>query len=153
MISIRKIKPKWLAKVRLKGLSTSKIFATKMEAKSWAIQQDHQHGKHGGVVRGKILSDALEKYVLEISPRKKSCRSEKFRIKSIQRHEISSILLINLHREDIENWIACHTRYIYSVVCQIAYHIFGSLKTRIQGSIFIAHVKISFLPLFIINLN
>ena len=112
MASIRKIKTKWLAEVRLKGLSTSKTFLTKIEAQSWAIQQEQQHGKHGGLVRGKTLGDALERYSLDFSPKKKGARWELLRIKCLRQHEISDILLTNLRREDIEKWMLARSAQV-----------------------------------------
>ncbi len=105
MASIRKIKTKWLAEVRLKGLSASKTFLSKMEAQAWALQQEQQHGKHGGVVRGKTLGNAFEQYALEISPKKKGFRWEIVRLKKFERDQISNIMLINLRRDDIQEWI------------------------------------------------
>jgi len=105
MASIRKVKTKWLTEVRLKGLSASKTFATKIEAQSWAAQQEQQHGKHGGVVKGKTLGDAFQKYADEFSPNKKGARWEIVRLKKLQRDPISHILLTNLQRDDIQDWI------------------------------------------------
>ena len=105
MASIRKVKNKWLAEVRLKGLSTSKTFATKMEAQSWAVQKEQQNGKHGGIVKGKTFGDAIRQYALEISPKKKGARWEIIRLKNFERDPLCDILLTNLRLDDIQDWI------------------------------------------------
>lgn len=105
MASIRKVKDKWLAEVRLKGLSVSKTHPTKIQAQSWAIEQEQKHGKHGGVVKGKTLKEALRRYALEISPQKKGARWEEIRLKKLEGDPLADILLINLTRDDMQAWI------------------------------------------------
>lgn len=105
MASIRKVKDKWLAEVRLKGLKASKTFPTKVEAQSWALQQEQQHGKHGGIIKGKTLGDAMRRYADEVSPKNKGARWEIVRLNKLCRDNLAYIALGDLCTEDLQAWV------------------------------------------------
>ncbi|WP_321389336.1 site-specific integrase [Emcibacter sp.] len=105
MASIRKVRGKWYAEVRIKGRYASKIFPSKMEAKSWSLEKEHEFGRSETVVRGKTLGDAFKRYAREISPEKKGSRWETIRLEKFGRDEIADKLLTLLNLDDIECWI------------------------------------------------
>lgn len=105
MASIRKAGGKWLAEVRIKGLNRSKTFLTKIEAQSWALELEKQHGKHGGIVTGRTLGDAFDKYAEEESIKKKGERWETIRLKKLRRSWIADIQLMDLRPDDLQKWV------------------------------------------------
>ncbi|OED39807.1 hypothetical protein AB833_14035 [Chromatiales bacterium (ex Bugula neritina AB1)] len=70
----------------------------------------------------------MERYRLEISPRKKSARWEDIRMRKVQRDEIARIKLAALSHEDFEDWIErerakglkdASIRREFGVLCQV----------------------------------
>lgn len=105
MASIRKIKDKWLAEVRIRGVYKSKTFFSKIEAQSWSVGIERELGKHQNIASSYTLGDAMERYKNEISPTKKGARWEQVRLDKLKRLGLADIRLSHLTREDIENWI------------------------------------------------
>lgn len=105
MASIRKVKDKWLAEVRIKGKYRSKTFGTKGGAKGWADGEEHKINKSGDIVYGKTLGDAFRRYADEESPKKKGARWEVIRLEKLRRDEIADIQLVDLNAEDFEKWM------------------------------------------------
>lgn len=107
MASIRKIGNKWFAEVRLKGKSVSKMHPTKNEAKDWAHAEERKIRilKDGGVLGGKTLGQAFDRYAREESHKKKGVRPEIIRLERLQRDEIASIQLTDLRADDIDAYI------------------------------------------------
>jgi integrase len=106
MAFIRKYSDRWIAEVRRKGFSKSKTFATKAEAQAWALAVEQAHGKHGGVVHGHTLGDALQRYCREILPGRKGGRWELISAERIGRTDIANILLSDLSPKDFQDRIA-----------------------------------------------
>lgn len=104
MASIRKRGDKWFAEVRLKGRSVSKMHLTKAEAKDWAQTEERKIRvmKGDGVIEGKTLGDAFERYAREESPQKKGSRWETIRLEKLGRDKIASIQLSDLDAEDFD---------------------------------------------------
>ncbi len=76
MAAIRKLKNKrFVAEVRKYGQYHSKTFDTKIQAQAWAVETE-QNLDPEGLVQGKTLGDAFTRYRDEISPSKKSYRTE-----------------------------------------------------------------------------
>lgn len=107
MASIRKVKDKWLAEVRIKGKFLSKVHATKYEAKDWAHAEERKIRilKDGGILEGKTLGQAFDRYAREESHKKKGVREEIIRLERLQRDELASILLTDLRSDDIDAYI------------------------------------------------
>lgn len=105
MASIRKRGKRWTAEVRIKGRYLTDTFDSKLEAQSWAIAQEQAIGKHGGLVTGNTLKDAMERYKREVSPKKKGRRWEEIRLNKLMRDPLADIVLLSLTREDIQDWI------------------------------------------------
>lgn len=105
MATYRKRGGKWAAEVRVKGACRSKTFPTKLEAQRWAVDLEHQLGKHPGVAVSHSLREAMQRYAKEVSPTKKGVRWEVVRLEKLQRDEIADIMLSDLRRHDIQSWI------------------------------------------------
>lgn len=111
MASIRKLpNGKWIAEVRTKGKYRSKLHTRKTEAKSWADGEELKLGKREGIVEGKTLSDAMQRYAREESPKKKGARWEIIRLEKLGRDDMASISLSVLRGCDIEDWVARQER-------------------------------------------
>jgi integrase len=105
MASIRKIKTKWRAEVRLKGKYLCKTFLLRAEAKEWAHEQELRLGKSDGVISGKTLGAGIERYIKEKTGAKKGAIWEERRLRKIGRDKIADISLLRLKLEDFEGWI------------------------------------------------
>ncbi len=109
MASIRKRisggKVSWYAEVHARGTRRGKSFATRNEAIQWALSTEQSLGKHGGIVVGRTLGDAMERYAREISPTKKGGRWEIIRLKKIGRDKIAHCLLHNLTSDRLQEWV------------------------------------------------
>lgn len=103
MATIRKRFGKWRVEVRRKGKYESASFATRQEASAWALENDSKAS--GGIVTGKTLGQAFEKYGDEVSPTKKGARWELLRLKKWKNDEIYHVLLSNLTALDFREWV------------------------------------------------
>lgn len=89
MAYIRKRGASWTAEVEVvlhyERIRDSKSFPTKAEATMWAINREKEirQGRTESLDTSKKLKDALEKYLTEITPTKKSKRSETSRINAL----------------------------------------------------------------------
>lgn len=110
MASIVKRKNSWCAQVRRKGYAArSKTFPTKSAALTWARQLEAQAdaGKlpiSGAPLREKTLFDLIERYLLEVTPRKRSNESERLRLRKMQLDGLVSKRLIDLSLQDIASY-------------------------------------------------
>ena len=107
MASIRKVKNKWEARVRVKGHSTyCKSFTQKSDALAWS--KSVEVGLETGITPltrvNKSLSfkDAVEKYLREVSPSKKSYQSEFYRLKKLQVSSLAKLYLTDIKTADVK---------------------------------------------------
>lgn len=105
MATITKYKDGWRAQVSVKGKYKSKSFPTKLEAKAWAHSTEQSMGKHGGIVTGKTLGDALRKFEAEMAPSRKGARWEIVRCKKLQRESLSNYGLTDITSDILQDWI------------------------------------------------
>lgn len=105
MATVSKYKDQWRAQVSVKGKYRSKLFPTKIQAKDWAHSTEQAMGKHGGIVTGKTLGDALERFSKEVSPSRKGSRWEIVRANKLLRSNIANYQLIDLTGEILQDWI------------------------------------------------
>ncbi len=102
MASIRKRQKGWQAQIRRKNHpSISKTFRFKTDALHWGRQQEAriergEQAAHGIRYSEMRLSDLLERYGQEVTPKKLSAYKEIYRIGRLLRHSISEIFLSNL---------------------------------------------------------
>jgi hypothetical protein len=94
MATIRKLRGKWQAMVRRKGIAPrSKSFDKKSDAEKWARDLEAQVDAAGYVPDTKIteqttLGDTLTRYRDEITPTRRSAATEKQRINAMLRRDV-----------------------------------------------------------------
>ena len=115
MASIRKVRDKWQAEVRLKGRYRSKVFITKREATQWALEQETAMGRFGDRLPSHTVGQAMQRFADEVSPLRKGARWEIVRLKKLQRDKLSSIVLESLRQEDLQDWINRQTNAAGSI--------------------------------------
>ncbi len=99
----------WQAKVRRKGyLPVSKTFDTKAAATRWARLVESEMDQGAYVSREEAentsFAEALERYVQEITPRKKGARQEGNRIKALEKHALAHRSLASIRGADIASY-------------------------------------------------
>ena len=107
MASIIKRNDKWFVRIRKHGQpSQSKTFTVKQDAQRWAvmIERELDQGLVGCVDKSVTLGDLLKRYSKEVTPHKKSCDKETYRIKSLLKRSISAVSLSNLTSTIISNY-------------------------------------------------
>lgn len=84
----------WSAKIRRKGYpSQSQTFLTKRDAEMWARDVENKMDRGVFVDRAEAesttLSEAIDRYLKEVTPRHKGAEAETYRLRAIQRHKIA----------------------------------------------------------------
>ena len=102
MATIRKLRDKWQAMVRRKGMpQRAKSFEKRSDAERWARELE-SHADRGGssfdtsIAEKMTLGELLRRYILEISPQKRSCSTETIRLNAIVKRPIAEYALTNL---------------------------------------------------------
>ena len=107
MATIRKLRGRWQAQVRRKGLKPrAKSFDTKADAEKWARNLETEFDRGGGFIDTRLaekmtLRELLERYLTEITPHKRSAQTETYRIRVLMKHEIAYRTLAMLSPTDI----------------------------------------------------
>lgn len=105
MASLRKLKNKsFLAEIRKKGIYKSRTFSSKVQAMAWIAEMENNLTKQG-VVKGKTLGNAFERYRDEISPTKKSHRNEHNRLNRLLRHKMAKYLLAEVDEFHFDEFV------------------------------------------------
>ncbi|MBB4170433.1 site-specific integrase [Rhizobium sp. BK538] len=110
MATIRKLRGRWQAQVRRRGMKPrAKSFDSKAEAEKWARELESQVDRFGAAPDTKILEtttlgDLLRRYKLEVSPTKRGSVQEIQRIDLLERHEIAHRTLVGLSQPDISSF-------------------------------------------------
>lgn len=110
MATIRKLRGRWQAQVRRRGMKPRcKSFDSKQEAEKWARDLEAQVDRFGAAPDTKILESTtlgqlLERYQREISPTKRGSVQEIQRIDVLRRHDLSYRTLIGLSQQDIASF-------------------------------------------------
>ncbi len=110
MATIRKLRGRWQAQVRRRGLKPRcKSFDTKLEAEKWARDLEAQVDRFGAAPDTKILESTtleqlLERYQREISPLKRGSVQEIQRIDVLRRHDLAHRTLIGPSQQDIASF-------------------------------------------------
>jgi len=107
MASIIKRNDKWFVRVRKHGQpSQSKTFNIKKDAQKWAvmIERELDQGLVGHIDKSVTLGDLLRRYLKEVTPHKKSCDKETWRIKALLKRSISGVSLSNLNSAIISSY-------------------------------------------------
>lgn len=105
MATIRKLPSKrWYVEVRKLGQRKSKTFDSKLAALKWA-EEVEQTLKPDGLIHGKTVGDAFEKFRDEVTPTRKSQRSERNRMNKFLRDPIAQIPLDEIRQHHFDEWI------------------------------------------------
>ncbi len=110
MATIRKLRGRWQAQVRRRGMKPRcKSFDTKLEAEKWARDLETQVDRFGAAPDTKILESTtlgqlLERYQREVSPLKRGSVQETQRIDVLRRHELAYRTMIGLSQQDIASF-------------------------------------------------
>lgn len=110
MATIRKLRGKWQAMVRRKGIAPrAKSFEKKADAERWARELEAEVDRCGWLADTRTaekttLADILERYRNEISPTKRSAHSEIIRINAMLRRDICHRTLTMLSSSDLSSY-------------------------------------------------
>ncbi len=110
MATIRKLRGRWQAQVRRRGMKPRcKSFDTKLEAEKWARDLEAQVDRFGAAPDTKILENTtlgalLERYRREVSPLKRGSVQEIQRIDVLRRHDLAYRTMIDLSQQDIASF-------------------------------------------------
>ncbi|WP_273725085.1 site-specific integrase [Brucella gallinifaecis] len=107
MATIRKLRGRWQAQVRRKGIKPrAKSFDTKADAEKWARNLETELDRGSGFIDTRLaekmtLRELLERYVTEITPQKRSAQTEAYRVRVLMKHEIAYRTLAMLSPTDL----------------------------------------------------
>ncbi len=110
MATIRKLRGRWQAQVRRRGMKPRcKSFDTKLEAEKWARDLEAQVDRFGAAPDTKILESTtlgqlLERYQREVSPLKRGSVQEIQRIDVLRRHDLAYRTMTGLSQQDIASF-------------------------------------------------
>lgn len=110
MATIRKLRGRWQAQVRRRGMKPrAKSFDSKVEAEKWARDLEAQVDRFGSAPDTKILEsttlgDLMERYQREVSPLKRGSVQEIQRIDVLRRHELAYRTMVGLSQQDIASF-------------------------------------------------
>lgn len=110
MATIRRLRGKWQAQVRRKGLAPrAKSFSTRADAEKWARSLEAELDRSGTLPDTRLaermtLRELLERYLAEITPHKRSASSETYRIKAMMERPIAHRTLAMLTSADIATY-------------------------------------------------
>lgn len=104
MASIRKRGSKWRAEVRAKSVYKTKSFIHRETAVKWA--RDIEVGLERNDTPGttKLVSDALQKYLTDVTPTKKGARWERVRVTKFLTYPICKKRLVDTKPSDFVEW-------------------------------------------------
>lgn len=110
MASITKRGKRWYAQIRRKGFPTEgKTFETHAEAKAWAAIQDARVEQgdpslHQKSIAHISLADVIRRYLIEITPTKRSADSEKLRLEKLIRDPVAGVSIVDLSSVHIADY-------------------------------------------------
>ena len=107
MATIRKLRGRWQAMLRRKGMAPrAKSFDSKSDAERWARHLESELDRYGSLPDSRVaerttLSELLKRYLDEVTPHKRSARTEMLRIQAILRRDICHRSLAQLSSNDL----------------------------------------------------
>ena len=110
MATIRKLRGRWQAQVRRRGMKPRcKSFDTKLQAEKWARDLEAQVDRFGAapdtkILEGTTLGQLLERYQHEVSPLKRGSVQEIQRIDVLRCHDLAYRTMIGLSQQDIASF-------------------------------------------------
>ncbi len=96
----------WQVEIRRKGFPyQTKTFETKVDAEAWARMIEHEMDRGVFIDRSEAeattLSEALQRYLGEVTVTKKGAREESLKIGKLIRHPISTRFIANIRPSDM----------------------------------------------------
>lgn len=106
MATIENRNGKYRVKIRKKGKSLQATFAKYADAKAWAIVREAEivNGVYQNITKDCYFIDILDKYLNEITPKKRGQRAERYMILRIKKTFIANILASELCANDFGKW-------------------------------------------------
>lgn len=110
MATFRKRGPyQWQAIIRRKGYpEQTKTFETKAEALAWSatIESEMMRGvwRHDGDAGNTTLSECLERYKKEVTPKKKGAAQENYKIKILSDSSLAPCFMLNIRSKDVADY-------------------------------------------------
>jgi len=110
MASIKKRGKRWYAQIRRKGFPTEgRTFNTHAEAKAWAAIQDSRVEQgdpslHQKSIAHISLADLIRRYLIEITPTKRSAHSERLRLEKLVRDPVAGVSIVDLSSVHIADY-------------------------------------------------
>ncbi len=110
MATIRRLRGKWQAQVRRKGIPPrAKGFETKADAERWARTLEAELDRSGSLQDTRLaermtVGELLDRYLLEITPHKRSATTEGYRIKALMKRDIAHRTLAMLSSVDVATY-------------------------------------------------
>lgn len=110
MATIRKLRGRWQAQVRRRGMAPrAKSFDVKADAEKWARSLESELDRCGmmpdtRIAESTTLKSILERYIAEVSPRKRSAHTEISRIRALLRRPIVHRTLALLSSSDLATY-------------------------------------------------
>ena len=106
MATISKVNGKWRVQIRRKGITKSAYFRTKAEAQAWAIETEAKivAGNYYNQIPKITFADLLDKYIKEVSIKKRSYREERLRLLRVMDMPLGKVLLPDLEEYHFQQW-------------------------------------------------
>ena len=107
MATIRRLRGKWQAQVRRRGIAPkAKSFDSKVDAEKWARGLEAELDRAGVLPDTRLaeqmtIRELLERYLVEITPHKRSAATENYRVKALMRRDIAHRTLAMLSSADV----------------------------------------------------
>lgn len=108
MAHIHRHGDRWRAQVHRRGQRVTQVFDTKAEAGAWAARQEADIlALRRGAWPRKTLSDAIRRYLAEVSALKASARQESLRLTALERDHpaLAGRQLVDITTADIDAWV------------------------------------------------
>lgn len=102
MASVVRFGKRWRAHVARQGVRKSKVFNTRQEARDWAAQAER--GILAGRTSRDTLAEVMDRYSIEVSPRKRGARWERIRLDKLRRDKIAGLPIADITAADISDW-------------------------------------------------
>jgi integrase len=107
MATIRRLRGKWQAQVRRRGVAPkAKSFDSKVDAEKWARGLEAELDRAGVLPDTRLaermtVRELLERYLVEITPHKRSADTEAYRVKALMKRDIAHRTLAMLSSADV----------------------------------------------------
>ncbi|MCG9005116.1 site-specific integrase [Laribacter hongkongensis] len=105
MALIEKRSNGWRARVRKAGVDKSETFRTRSEAQRWATNIESEISRvASGALPKKTFGELLERYIVEVTTRKRGGRQEEIRLRRILSDRLANIWLSDLGPKHFADW-------------------------------------------------